>query len=493
MKNSIFVLLLAMVFTLQVKATEYLVEKKTDFESALKKVNPGDVIIWKDGNYLDIKIDFTPLNNGTSEHPIYFKAQTAGKVSFSGNSQLFIGGNFLVVEGLLFEGNCTLETNQNVIDFKSKAKKINSEANHCRLTNCAIINYSLTEESDKKNYYVNLIGTYNEIDNCSFEGKLNAGPTLVIEYKQENGYVPGSDVAPSSFHHIHHNYFGYRTYSSNGGEQIRVGTSTTSFSHGFNIVEYNYFEDERIEAEIISNKSWNNIYRFNTFIGNDGAMVLRHGQKCFVYGNYINGKSGRYRSGGIRVINPNNTVFNNYLENIEGGKGKSKVPISIMDGLENSPLNGYYPADNALVAYNVIVNSYGPAIKMGASNKDLKQPMIAPKNITLTGNTIINSIGDNEAPFELIDLNATFESRDNFFTNGKTSQSGFTLVKSKQFHLINGFYNVKTKVDPMVLDEINLRLSIHTIKLSDVDITEFNPNWILKKKEVGVSWMKKNI
>lgn len=493
MKNSIFVLLLAMVFTLQVKATEYLVETKTDFESALKKVNPGDVIIWKDGNYLDIKIDFTPLNNGTSEHPIYFKAQTAGKVSFSGNSQLFIGGNFLVVEGLLFVGNCTLETNQNVIDFKSKAKKINSEANHCRLTNCAIINYSLTEESDKKNYYVNLIGTYNEIDNCSFEGKLNAGPTLVVEYKQENGYVPGSDVAPSSFHHIHHNYFGYRTYSSNGGEQIRVGTSTTSFSHGFNIVEYNYFEDERIEAEIISNKSWNNIYRFNTFIGNDGAMVLRHGQKCFVYGNYINGKSGRYRSGGIRVINPNNTVFNNYLENIEGGKGKSKVPISIMDGLENSPLNGYYPADNALVAYNVIVNSYGPAIKMGASNKDLKQPMIAPKNITLTGNTIINSIGDNEAPFELTDLNTTFESRDNFFTNGKTSQSGFTLVKSKQFLLINGFYNVKTKVDPMVLDEINLRLSIHTIKLSDADITEFNPNWILKKKEVGVSWMKKNI
>ena len=123
MKNSIFVVLLFWVFTLQVKATEYLVETKTDFENALKKVNPGDIIIWKEGNYSDIKIDFTPLLNGTSEKPIFLKAQKAGKVKFSGNSQLFIGGDYLVVQGFLFEGNCTLETNQNVIDFKSKDKK----------------------------------------------------------------------------------------------------------------------------------------------------------------------------------------------------------------------------------------------------------------------------------------------------------------------------------------------------------------------------------
>ena len=489
MKNSIFVLLLFLVFTLQVKATEYLVGTKTDFENALKKVNPGDIIIWKEGNYSDIKIEFTPLINGTSEKPIFLKAETAGKVIFSGNSQLFIGGNFLVIEGLLFEGNCTLETNQNVIDFKSKDKK-KSEANHCRLTNCAIINYSSTEESDKKNYYVNLIGTNNEVDNCTFEGKLNAGPTLVIEYKQENGYVPGSDVAPSSFHHIHHNYFGYRTFSSNGGEQIRVGTSTTSFSHGFNLVEYNYFEDERIEAEIISNKSWNNIYRFNTFYGNDGAMVIRHGQKCFVYGNYINGKSGRNRSGGVRIINPNNTVFNNYIENIEGGKGNSKFPISIMDGLVDSPLNGYYPSDNAIIAYNTVVNSYGPAIKLGVVNKDVKTPKIAAKNVIVVGNTIINSIGDNDSPFELTDFNATFTIKDNFFTNGKTTEPGFSLIKLKQIPFNNKFYEVKTKIDSSVSAEINNRLSIHNIKLNDSEITIFNPNWILKKNDVGASWIK---
>lgn len=491
MKQSILAVLLLFLFSFQLQATEYLVGSTYELESILSKVKAGDVIIWKDGVYSDVKIDFSPLSNGTSEKRIIFKAQTAGKVSFSGSSQLFISGNYLVVEGLLFEGKCTLENNENVINFKSKNKKSNNEAKHCRLTNCAVINYSLTEESDKSNYYINLIGSYNEVDNCTFIGKSNKGPVLVIEYKQDNDYVPGSDVAPSSFHHIHHNYFGYRTYYSNGGEQIRVGTSTTSFTHGFNVVEHNYFEDERIEAEIISNKSWDNIYRFNTFIGNDGAMVLRHGQKCFVYGNYINGKSGRNRSGGIRIINPNNTVFNNYLENIEGGKGNSKFPISIMDGLEGSPLNGYYPADNAIVAYNVVYNSYGPIIKLGIGNKAVGKPLIAPKNIIIVGNTIINTVGTNDAPFEISDLNATFESRDNIYTNGKTNDPGFSLINVNQLQFQNGMYSIKTKIDSKVFEEINKRLTIHGIKLSEKEITDYNPNWILKKNGVGVSWIKK--
>jgi hypothetical protein len=176
-------------------------------------------------------------------------------------------------------------------------------------------------------------------------------------------------------------------------------------------------------------------------------------------------------------------------EEIEGGKGKSKFPISIMDGLIDSPLNGYYPADNAIVAYNVVVNSYGPAIKLGIANKDLNKPTIAPKNVVIAGNTIINSIGDNDSPFELTDNRATFEINDNFFTNGNSNESGFSILKSKEFSLQNGIYKVKPKMNQKVLDDINNLLSIHNIKLSITEITEFNPNWILKKSDVGVSWL----
>ena len=161
-----------------------------------------------------------------------------------------------------------------------------------------------------------------------------------------------------------------------------------------------------------------------------------------------------------------------------------------MDGLKDSPLNGYYPADNALVAYNVVVNSFGPAIKMGVANKGVNKPTIAPKNVILIGNSIINSIGNNDAPFELTDEKTTYDSKENLYTNGNTNESGFSLVNLNEFVLQNGIFEVKTKVNSHVVNEINNRLAIHNIKLTDSEITEFNPNWIMKKKDVGVSWMK---
>lgn len=486
-KVSLFLGLILVVtaFSFRLQAAQFIVADIKQLNDALTKVKAGDVIIWKNGKFTDVKIDFSPFVNGTALKPIILRAQTAGKVSLSGNSQILIGGDYLRVEGFLFEGNCTLAHDEHVITFKSK-----KEANHCRVTNCAVLNYTLTEQSGKTNYYINLLGTYNEVDHCYFKGKTNKGPVLVVEYKMDKGYVPGSDVAPSSFHHIHHNYLGYRTFSENGGEQMRIGTSTSSFTHGFNIIEYNYFEEERLEAEIISNKSWNNIYRFNSFYANDGGMVIRHGQQCFVYGNYINGKSGRNESAGLRVINPNNTFFNNYVENLEGGDKGMKSPITVMSGLEGSALNEYYPADNAIVAYNTVVNSVGPAIKIAVGNASKGKPFIAPKNVMLVGNTIINTFGKNNAPIVIEDVASTYTIKNNVYTNGSTTEKGFVPVKQKEIKMNSGFSYVKHPVDKVVIDSINQRLAIHKIKLTEKEITQFNPKWRLTKKDVGVSWIK---
>ncbi len=467
----------------KVSASEFIVSNLKEFEASLSKANAGDIIIWKDGNYKDIKINFK--GNGSPEKSLFLKAQTPGKVSFSGSSQILISGNYLQVEGFLFQGNCTLNDKEHVINFSIGSR----ESHHSKLKNCAIVNYTLTESSGKTNYFVNLVGTFNEVEHCYFEGKTNKGPTLVVEYKQEKGYVPGSNVAPSSHHHIHHNYFGYRTFSENGGEQIRVGTSTTSFTHGFNIIEYNYFEEERIETEVISNKSWDNIYRFNTFIGNDGGMVIRHGQKCFVYGNYMSGKSGRKESAGLRVINPNNTFFNNYVENLEGGDKDLKSPITVMSGLENSALNEYYPADNAIVAYNTIVNSVGTAIKIGVGNKSKGKPLVAPKNVLLVGNTVVNTVGKHIEPIVIEDPTSTYTLTDNLYTNGVTSEIGFLQITTKDLVLKDGFYSTRHKVDDSVIKAINQRLEIHTIKLSQKEIMEFDNTKIVNKKDVGVNWL----
>jgi poly(beta-D-mannuronate) lyase len=311
-----------------------------------------------------------------------------------------------------------------------------------------------------------LQGSYNEVDHCYFKGKNNQGPYLVVRYFKPPGYVDGSDQSPSTFHRIHHNYFGYRTLpSNNGGEDMRIGDSFTSFTHGFNVIEYNYFEDHRLEAEVISNKSCNNIYRFNTFVNNDGQLVLRHGENCFVYGNFFDGNSGRNLSGGIRIINANQTVFNNYISNVQGSsKDAFKAGIVIMSGLKDSPLNGYYAADNAIVAYNRLVDCETPVFKIGFGNKNKALPLVAPKNITLVNNIVVNAIGENNLAIEYSPVSYDIKTR--------------------------GFFELNLTLNTSIVDLINQRLSVHQIVLTEKEITRFDPSWKLSKEDVGVSWSK---
>ncbi len=480
-KLSVIVLLLTGVaYGFQSMAAQYLVSNLQELNIALGKVKPGDEIIWKNGEYKDVNINFNA--NGIDNKKIILKAETAGKVVFTGSSQLMVKGAWLQAEGFLYAGTSTLQ--------KGDVLSFSSDAMHCRITNCAVINYTPVDSMINNNWII-LQGKYNEVDHCYFTGKTNQGPYLVVRYFKVPGYVDGSDVAPSTYHHIHHNYFGYRTLpTDNGGEDMRIGDSFTSFTHGFNIIEYNYFEDHRLEAEVISNKSWDNIYRFNIFINNDGQMVLRHGQKCFVYGNYFDGKSGRNTSGGIRIINANQTVFNNYIINAEGSeKDASKAGIVIMSGLLGSPLNGYYPADNAIVAYNSSVNCETPVYKIGYGNKSKGLPFVAPKNLYIENNLVVQSLGNNNVAVEIEPV--TYAScMNNFYTNGITSVKGFSVLKEIKIKQQNGFYCTAMPVNKTIVDSINQRLAIHHIQLTENEITQFNPKWKLDKKEVGVSWIK---
>ncbi len=465
-------------------ATNYSVSNVQEFDIALQKVKPNDIIIWKNGTYNDAKISFKPKANGIANQCIYLKAETAGKVVLKGSSAISVNGDYLQVEGFLFEGTSTLD--------KDDVLAFTQNSNHCCITNCAVIDYT-PNDVNANNNWISLQGLYNEVSHCYFSGKTNQGPYLVVRYKTGKDFIAGSDAAPSTHHYIHHNYFGYRTLpSDNGGEDVRIGDSKTSFTHGFNIIEYNYFEDQRLEAEIISNKSWNNIYRFNTFIANDGAVVLRHGQKCFIYGNYLDGKTGRNTSGGLRVVNANQTVFNNYITNVEASeKVAMKGGIVVMCGLENSAINGYYVADSAIVAYNTFTNCAGPVIKIGIGNKSKGLPFIAPKDISLVANLIINSYGqENKAMMEYETVTYAV-CKNNFYTNGGSiGVKGFEAIKEKDIVKQNGFDSYKTTTDDAIIKNINQRLAVHNIHLTNEDITHYNPKWKLSKKDVGVSWVR---
>lgn len=467
-------------------ATDYKVSSATELQATLQKVKPGDVVIWKNGTYTDIKLDFSPNQNGREDARIYLKAETPGKVIFKGASQLFIGGNYLQAEGFLFEGISSLTEREDVIAFRSDAKK-SRLANYSRVTNCAVIDYSPVDHNVNIDWII-LYGTHNEVDHCSFSGKLNQGPYLVVAYDKPKGYIDGSDQSPSTYHSIHHNYFGKRNMpTDNGGECMRIGDSKTSFTKGFNVIQYNYFEGEENEPEVISNKSCDNIYRFNTFYNNDGALVLRHGNRCVVYGNYINGKSGRGYSGGIRIIGEDHTVFNNYLENQEGAKENLKAPITIMGGIPSSPLNGYFAAHRAVVAFNTIVNANGPIFRVGAYAKTMAP--VAPTNIILAQNLIVSPQGDaqlleSEKGVSFAALTA------NVYVSAGRAVTGFILANQKDLINKNGFWYTKSISDKKTLEIIKQRLVAFNIKLTDDEMVMFNPNWIVRKENVGAHWYR---
>jgi len=484
--NNVYLLGLVAIFSIHIaQAKPFFVSNEAEFNASLSIVKAGDEIIWRNGTYQDMSIKFHPKNNGTNEAPIIFKAETAGKVIFTGSSFINVDGSYLKAEGFLFQGASTL-TKQDVLGFSSTA-------NHSRITNCAVIDYSPTDAMQNNNW-ISMQGTHNELDHCSFKGKTNQGPYLVVRYLTDKTYVEGSETAPSTYFHIHHNYFGYRTLpSDNGGEDMRIGDSHTSFTKGFNIIEYNYFEDHRLEAEVISNKSCDNIYRFNSFINNDGQMVLRHGRRCFVYGNYFDGTTGRGTSGGIRIINPNQTVFNNYITNADGSeKSSMKAAIVVMCGYENSPLNGYYPADSAIIAFNTIVNCLAPIYKMGLENKSKGKPPVIPKALTVNNNVAINNQGKIDKLVQEIAPVEYALCEKNYFTNGSAGNvKGFEKIKESSLSKKDGYYDISqmNNLNKDIIKKINDRLTLHNIVLTSKEITSFSAKWVVAKKDVGVNYM----
>lgn len=337
------------------------------FEKTLTVVQAGDTILWQEGTYRNVVINFnTPVKS------VVLAAAQPGRVILTGASRILINGHALQVNGFVFEGTSGLQDGQHAVRFLPTAAG-------CRLTQCAFRNYT-PQDRHVNNNWIAIEGREQETDHCYLIGKMNQGPYLVVVY--------ADTLAPR--HHIHHNYFGKRSMpEDNGGEDMRIGDSKTSLHSGFNLVEHNYFEGQEKEAEVISNKSCDNVYRYNTFKSCDGALVLRHGNRCLVYGNYIDGKPGRGLSGGIRIIGTGHTVFNNYLVNLEGGNTPLKAPVTIMAGLPASPLNGYFAADSALVAFNTITDATGPAIRCGVSHRT-RQP-IMPVGVITAHNHIIRT------------------------------------------------------------------------------------------------------
>jgi poly(beta-D-mannuronate) lyase len=470
------VLLFLCICTLPASAENDLqVSNIAELNVAIASAQPGDRIVMANGVWRDADILFDA--QGEPERPITLVAKTRGKVILSGTSRLRIAGQWLIVDGLWFKDGAL--DRGSVIQFQ---KDRGNAAHHCRVTQTAITEYN--PESKDVNYkWVSLYGTHNRVDHCYFRGQNHDGQTLVVWV----GDGPND-------HLIDHNYFAGRPpLGKNGGETLRIGTSHVSMNMSRTVVEHNLFEQCNGEIEIVSNKTCGNIYRYNTFRASEGMFTLRHGNACRVEGNFFLGK-GTKRSGGVRVIGEDHLVVNNYFEGLEGTGTRSA--ITLVEGIPDTPLNGYWQVKRALVAFNTFVdcaqifevgNSFGtrgrvlPPMQVVIANNVAvgrpSAPLITQKDekpdIRWVGNMYWGTELGMDAHMGLIRKNPMLEQREGIFRPSEKSPVIGSAI---------GRYGVLSDIDGQIRDKMDVGCDEYTAGAIQ--------NRPLKPSEVGPAWMK---
>jgi len=326
------------------------------------QLQPGDKVIMKSGEWKSQLINFK--GKGTSQNPITLIAEVKGEVLLTENSNLKIDGEWLIVDGLSFKNGFSLK--DDIVIFSKNTS-------NSRLTNTSIENYNPVDKTlDYK--WVSLYGKNNRVDHCAISGKTHQGTTLVVWLDDKANY-----------HQIDHNYFGPRPdLGVNGGETIRIGTSTYSMNDSYTTVENNVFDKCNGEIEIISIKSGYNKILNNLFYECAGTVTFRHGNHSEVSNNYFLG-NGITNTGGVRIIGEHQKVHDNYFYKIAGRT--LRAAISVMNAYANPALNDYWQVKNADIQNNIIVDAE-EAFVLGAGKNGSRT--VAPNGVIIANNYVIN-------------------------------------------------------------------------------------------------------
>ncbi|MEQ8206694.1 MAG: polysaccharide lyase 6 family protein, partial [Woeseia sp.] len=371
MKHLAFVL--ACLISTATLAKETVVSSQAEYREAVERLAPGDTVVLADGEWRDFEVLFT--GKGTAAAPITLTAATKGKVLLTGQSNLRLAGDHLLVSGLVFKDGHT-PTNT-VISFR---RTTGEYANNSRVTETVIDHFNNPERFEE-DYWVMMYGKNNRFDHNHLEGKSNQGVTMAVRLD--------SPESQENHHRIDHNYFGPRpVLGSNGGETLRIGTSKYSLSNSYTVVENNYFDRCDGEVEIISSKSGSNTFRGNVFVESRGTLTLRHGNDNLVENNVFLG-NGVAHTGGIRLINKRQTVRNNYMHGLTGHR--FGAALTIMNGVPNSPINRYHQVEDSIVENNSIIDSKHIELAAGADEERSAPPI----STVFRKNLIYNKDGNN--------------------------------------------------------------------------------------------------
>ncbi|WP_430410203.1 chondroitinase-B domain-containing protein [Kordia sp.] len=493
--TSILCLLILLIGCGKTKITDAVtVTDANELQTAIKNAKPGDHIVMANGVWKDIQIEF--IAEGTKDNPIILKAETPGKVTIEGVSDLKFGGKHLIAEGLHFKNGHAPD--DAVVAFRVDKKTI---ANYCSFKNSVIEDFNKMKRDDSDRW-VQFWGQHNTLENCYIAGKTNRGPTVRVDLKG-NEHI-------NNYHQIINNHFGPKPSKGGpSGETIQIGDSYSSMSPSYTMVSGNLFEECNGEVEIISSKTNFNEFRNNVFYKSEGSLVTRHGNYCTIDGNYFIGDGVNKNIGGIRIINTGHWVTNNYFYNLIGENFRS--PLAVMNGIPKSPLNRYNQVTDVVVAYNTYINSKSPWQFGVGTNIDQKDVLPAseirsarPLRMLVANNIIYNEKGDNSPIIEHDKADGvTFKS--NVINNQNVAFKNYDGLQTADFNIKQLSDNIWVPTEiPTVeayqgfgFESISKDLfgnsRENTTTIGAVTKTETTAPAILDKSKYGTTWYSNEI
>jgi poly(beta-D-mannuronate) lyase len=323
------------------------VSNAEQFNKAIALVNPGDEIVITNGNYTGWELMIN--THGTAAKPVIIRAQTAGKVIFSGDvsKPIFqLTSTFTEISGLTFNGCNVLKPQVGtgvIVEFK--------DSKNCRLSNCVF-----TKNAVKSQFTPIVVisghGDHNRMDHCSFISNID---------NQEFQVKITADAVPTNTL-VDHNLFRDKAKVTwkiyNGGECVQIGQDPILLGkqYAYTVVRNNRFIHCDGEPEVISNKSSGNKYINNYFEDCQGELVMRGGHDCLIDSNTIKGGIG-----GIRVNGTHHTITNNMLTNLP-------IAIRLMYGMaKGKNETGFYIAASDCVISNNHIAGCQTGILIGDS------------------------------------------------------------------------------------------------------------------------------
>ncbi|MET9657039.1 polysaccharide lyase 6 family protein [Streptomyces sp. NPDC006510] len=332
-----------------------------ELQAAIDRARPGDRIVVADGRYAVPSDRPLTIRNkqGTERAPITIVARSRGGVVLEGQHSFVLdASSHITISGFSFRQSSTL-------DIPPNCSHIRLTRNDFQLADIEGLHWVMVRADDSK------------VDHNHFHGKSALGIYLGIE-------GAGTEEMAQRVH-VFRNHFSDHTFAgSNGGEPIRLGVSPRALSSAHAVVEYNLFERANGDPEAISVKSSDNVIRHNTIRDSFGGIVLRHGNRNRVEGNYLLAGTE-----GVRIYGNDHVIVNNHLAGLSGRA------LVIGSGSERDHLPGETPEarrgndapDRVLIAYNTLVNNKGTL--SGESQRPHE-----PRDVTVADNLLVGDSGE---------------------------------------------------------------------------------------------------